>query len=211
MNCYLQVRDRPSEVIAHLEIMKNTESDYYSIRSRVCICPFEQAARLIYLMELSFNGIHRVNLKGEFNVPYGHKTHLKPCDPSRIKEASAALATAELVVGDFKDTVASAGRGDVVYFDPPYTVAHSNNGFVKYNAKIFSWDDQRRLAALARLLSERGCHVIVSNADHESIRALYEGTFTIHLLSRPSRISASAAHRRPVTECVFHTLGPSTC
>ena len=60
-----------------------------------------------------------------------------------------------------------------MYFDPPYTVAHNNNGFVKYNASIFSWDDQQRLASHAALLVERGCKVVVSNADHKSIRALY--------------------------------------
>ncbi len=67
----------------------------------------------------------------------------------------------------------NAKVGDFIYFDPPYTVAHGNNGFLKYNAHIFSWSDQIRLATIARDLAKHGCHVIVSNADHPSILELY--------------------------------------
>lgn len=211
VNCYVQVRDRPDELIELLSSMPNAEANYYAVRSSNPLDPLARAARLVYLMTLSFNGIHRVNLKGAFNVPYGHKAHLPPCDPARVRTASKVLADAELAVADFEDTVESAAAGDLVYFDPPYTVAHSNNGFVKYNAKIFSWDDQRRLAETAIALSERGCHVVVSNADHDSVRVLYAGHFATHLIRRPSRISASAAHRRPVTECVFHNLDRAAC
>lgn len=206
VNCYEQVRDHPDRVIKHLRQMRNTETDYYAIRSMHPTNPFKRAARLIYLTNLSFNGIHRVNLRGEFNVPYGHKRHLDPCDESRIWQTGLALSGTELTIGDFGATVLSAEAGDLVYFDPPYTVAHGNNGFVKYNAKIFSWEDQRRLAQTAAELARRGCKVMVSNADHQSVRVLYEGAFECVVVRRPSRIAASATHRGLVTECVFHNL-----
>jgi len=88
----------------------------------------QKAARLIYLSTLSFNGIHRVNLKGAFNVPYGFKTHLIPCEPNRIQAASEILRRTEIECQDFEVAVADAQKGDVVYLDPPYTTAHSNNG-----------------------------------------------------------------------------------
>jgi DNA adenine methylase len=157
---------------------------------------------MIYLCTLSFNGIYRQNLKGEFNVPYGYKTHLKHYDIDRLREASSQLQRREILYGDFESAVEDAQRGDLVYFDPPYTVAHGNNGFVKYNAKIFSWDDQKRLARTALRLKRLGCHVIVSNADHPSIRELYPG-FEVHEIQRFSVMSASAEFRRPVRECLF--------
>jgi DNA adenine methylase len=158
---------------------------------------------LIYLATLSFNGIHRVNLKGQFNVPYGEKRHLKPCDAARLRRASVTLKNARIESEDFEDAVRTATEGDFIYMDPPYTVAHSNNGFVKYNAKIFTWSDQERLAKVAHELVARGCHVAVSNADHESIHSLYKG-FALTKIERYSVIAASTAFRRPVAECVFH-------
>ena len=202
INCYQQVRDNPECVIQRLLTLKNSESDYYSIRAQRPRALDIRAARLIYLATLSFNGIFRRNRRGDFNVPYGHKTHLDPCDQERVLAASRSLRRARLVCSDFENAVNSAGRGDVVYCDPPYTVAHGANGFLKYNARIFSWDDQVRLAALARRLADRGCRVLVSNANHPSLINLYKG-FNRLVLSRPSTIAANIAHRQETTECLF--------
>jgi DNA adenine methylase len=202
IDCYQQVRDNPEAVIAVLSRLKNTEDDYYAVRDSTPTDDAAKAARLIYLATLSFNGIHRVNLQGQFNVPYGHKKHLQPCDPARIRAASRVLSSARLLCDDFESAVTNAAAGDLVYLDPPYTVAHGNNGFVKYNARIFSWNDQVRLASVARKLARRGCHVIVSNADHPSIQELYPN-FQRKKIIRQSVIAASKKKRRAVTECIF--------
>ncbi len=203
INCYTQVRDHPKEVIRHLRRTKNSEAEYYRIRAAKPHTDIGRAARLIYLATLAFNGIYRLNSSGEFNVPYGHKTHLRVCDNDRIQLASTALSKATLQCCDFELAVEPAGKGDVVYLDPPYTVAHGNNGFVKYNSKIFSWADQERLATTARLLVKRGCTVIISNADHDSISKLYPD-FSMMRVQRPSNISAQTQFRSQITECIFY-------
>ena len=199
VNCYVQVRDHVEQVIEHLKTLKNTEEAYYEVRDHVPHSLTARAARLIYLVTLSFNGIHRLNLNGQFNVPYGHKTQLDPCDQVRLRAVSAALSHAEIVCADFEGATATAKEGDLVYLDPPYTVSHGNNGFLKYNAKIFSWADQIRLSEVAERLASRGCRVVVSNANHSSITALYPG-FEVHLVERVSRIAASSRFRRKITE-----------
>ena len=73
IDCYSEVRDNPEEVIESLQTMVNSEEDYYKIRGQQPGTNAEHAARLIYLVSLSFNGIFRVNLKGDFNVPYGYR------------------------------------------------------------------------------------------------------------------------------------------
>jgi DNA adenine methylase len=203
---YLQVRNRPKAVIRELRKLQNTEEDYYRIRSVRPTSDPRGAARLIYLITLAFNGIYRVNLKGEFNVPYGYKTHLDPCDETRILKASELLKKALIRDQDFEEALADAGKDDVVYLDPPYTVAHGNNGFIKYNAKIFSWQDQVRLSRLARRLAAKGCTVIISNADHGSIRSLYEG-FSVATIERNSVVAASREFRSRIKECVFYSRG----
>lgn len=202
INAYIQVRDNPQELAQVLKSFKNSESDYYAIRAKALRKPVRKAARMLYLARLSFNGIHRVNLRGEFNVPYGYKTHLSPVDEGRLFSISNALRTAVIRSGDFEYTTRDAALGDVVYFDPPYTVAHGLNGFVKYNERIFSWHDQERLAEHAKVLAKRGCRVIISNADHQSIHKLYKG-FRCEVIERPSVIAASSNHRRTITECIF--------
>jgi DNA adenine methylase len=204
INCYLQVRNDPERVIDRLATLRNTPDEYYRIRASTPRSEVGRAARTIYLATLSFNGIHRRNTHGHFNVPYGYKSHLRPCDRPRIRAVSQALRGASLQCTDFEVAVEGARKGDVVYLDPPYTVAHGNNGFLKYNAKIFSWADQLRLAKLAHRLATRGCKVIVSNADHSSILQLYRG-FTMLRISRSSRIAAAVEFRRTTTECLFHS------
>ena len=88
-------------------------------------------------------------------MPYGYKIHLRPCDAERIRAASRSLHKARLRVGDFERVVAEADTGDLIYFDPPYTVAHGNNGFIKYNEVILQWEDQLRLARVATAAAEK--------------------------------------------------------
>jgi DNA adenine methylase len=206
MHAYAQVRDQPDAVIRELRKLQNSEKDYYRIRSSKPRSDAGRAARLIYLITLAFNGIYRVNLRGDFNVPYGYKTHVQPCDEERIQKASQLLKPAAITDGDFEKALREAEQGDLVYLDPPYTVAHGSNGFIKYNAKIFSWEDQIRLSVVAKELVDKGCTVIVSNADHSSIRSLYDG-FTATTLERSSIIAASRDFRSRITECVFHAGG----
>lgn len=202
INFYIVLREQPAALVATLKTLPNSEAHYYKIRQWRPRTDVRRAARFFYLTRLSFNGIHRVNLNGEFNVPYGQKAHLQTYDEDSMFLASAALQEATLMTADFEISTDQAGKGDVVYFDPPYTVAHGLNGFVKYNERIFSWDDQERLAAHARALVSKGCRVLVSNADHPSVRRLYDG-FNCHVIERFSVMSANRDHRRQISECLF--------
>lgn len=202
LNCYKQVRDDPECVIAAFQKLKKNETEFYRIRKSVPKDRAAAAARFIYLMNYSFNGIYRVNSSGEFNVPYGGKKK-KSFDVERIRNVSKAFAKVEFVHDDFEKAAEGAKRGDLVYFDPPYTVAHGNNGFVQYNEKIFSWEDQERLESFARKLAERGCHVIVSNAEHPSLFDLYS-KFERKIVQRHSGIGAQPDCRKRISEYVFY-------
>ncbi len=202
IECYQQLRDNPRSLALRIASMHNSEGEYYRVRASTPRSPLGRAARFIYLTSLSFNGIYRQNLKGEFNVPYGQKTAKVLPSLAQIERISLTLQDAELVCCDFESATADAEKGDTVYFDPPYTVAHNNNGFVKYNASMFSWDDQKRLASQAKMLSRRGCKVVISNADHDSLRQLYP-TFDVKVIRRLSVIAAASQYRIPVTECLF--------
>lgn len=198
-------KDAPDKLITKLKLLKNNEETYYAVRASQPRSDSGKAARFIYLCTLSFNGIYRVNQAGKFNVPYGYKAHIDPCDADLIAAISRKLSNCELLCSDFETVARRARNGDCVYFDPPYTVAHGNNGFLKYNEKIFSWKDQERLERVARELASRGVKVVISNADHPSLRELYTA-FNVTTVERWSVISGSAEGRKNITECIF-TLG----
>lgn len=199
VDTYKQVQINPSGVIVRLRRMRRSERSFYRIRNQSPTGPAAAAARLIYLNRNCWNGLYRVNSSGQFNVPYGRYHNPRICDVKNLLAVSCALSKARLVVGDFEDTVASARKGDLVYLDPPYRTIEPKNGFLKYNATIFSWEDQLRLARVFRHLDRRGCHVILTNANHTAIRNLYRD-FTERTVERMSLIAANSEKRRPVSE-----------
>lgn len=204
VDVFRTVRDDVDAVIAALRPMKYDEATYYSVRASKPRKAATRAARFIYLNKTCFNGLYRVNTKGEFNVPFGRHTNVLVCDELQLLAASEALAVTDLSVADFGLTARRAREGDLMYFDPPYTTAHTNNGFIEYNQRVFSWEDQRRLARVALGLVERGVLVAISNADHPSITALYESDrFLINRIQRPSTMAGNSKHRFVATELLI--------
>jgi DNA adenine methylase len=202
INAYVQIRDNVEDVVDRLKGMRNTEATYYQVRDRKPRTALTKAARFIYLMQLSFNGIYRENLQGEFNVPYGYKTRLMVCNEERLRAASLALEGAECEAQTYRATMESLRENDLVYVDPPFTVSHNDNGFIKYNRTLFSWDDQKDLATACERARRKGSLMIVSNADHHEIRTLYPA-FEYHQLKRFCPISGSTGGRRRVTEALL--------
>lgn len=201
IECYEVVRDQPDELVRLLRMHQTMHSrtHYYHMRSTMPLYRTERAARFLYLNRTCFNGLYRVNLKGEFNVPIGTKTAvLLPTDD--FLAASESLRNVTLRANDFEPTLDQCGEGDFVYLDPPYTANHNNNGFLKYNEKIFSWSDQVRLKAAASAAADRGARVVVSNAAHASVIELYRGHAEIIIVSRLSVLAADRSKRGEVQE-----------
>ena len=108
----------------------------------------------------------------------------------------------KILNSDFEELISNARKNDFIYTDPPYTVKHNLNNFIKYNDNLFSWDDQIRLRDCLVEAGKRGAKFIVTNADHESIRDLYS-KFTIMSVSRPSTMAASSKKRGATSELII--------
>jgi DNA adenine methylase len=202
---YRAVRDHVDDVIEYLRPLRRDSDVYYTIRASRPDSLAERGGRFIYLNRTCWNGLYRVNLNGDFNVPLGRpKRGLVICDEDRLRAASEALQGTVIKRRDFGRIEQHARSGDLVYCDPPYTVAHGNNGFIEYNARVFDWHDQRRLARLAMKLVERSVGIVVSNADHPAVAALYpDSHFTRHTIPRWSTIASSPAKRFQTAEALF--------
>lgn len=203
---YRQVREYPTEVSVLLESYVNSEASYYALRGAIPEEPLERAARFIFLNHTSYNGIYRVNLRGDYNVPYGARKSINLPTEQHLRQISARLKGATLTSSDFQTAVDSAAEGDLVFLDPPYTVAHNNNGFVKYNQKLFSFADQERLCDSLKRVADKGAFFILTNAAHESIEQLFGGIGRRLTISRGNSIGGSKAARGRAEEYLFTNI-----
>jgi len=200
---YRGIRNQPSQVARFLEshaVSHNTEY-YYRIRDEEPRLIAERAARILYLNRACFNGIYRVNRQGKFNVPIGTRQNILRNDD--FNKLSRVLGQSTIKLSDFEPIIEDARKGDFVFVDPPYTVKHNSNGFIKYNEILFSWDDQRRLHDCLVKARSRGVSILMTNANHYSVRELYKKGFTQTVVSRFSSIAASSGDRDRYEELVI--------
>lgn len=207
MTTYRAVTRSVDEIIAGLERLPVEHETFHRLRTWRPRSDIDIAVRMIYLNRTAFNGLYRVNRRGEFNVPFGCKPETRPVYPETLRKSALALAGAELLGGDFRAILKGCRAGDFVYLDPPYTVRHNQNGFNRYNERLFSWDDQQDLASEAIRVAGLGATVFISNADHQSVRELYPAhQFETTQLSRVSRMAASPTYRGGTTEILIRSL-----
>jgi DNA adenine methylase len=206
ISTYLSLKKSPHQIIKELKQYRNTEEFYYSIREKQFTNPFASAARFIFLNQTSFNGIYRVNLKGIYNVPYGHRTkHF--LDENALITVSQRLKNADLFCDDFEIVKKNIKKNDLVFLDPPYVVAHNGNGFIKYNQKLFSLNDQYRLSSLIDHIKSKGAYYILTNAAHHKIMEIFSKDDRAIEFARASLIGGLNAQRGQTSEYVFTNVG----
>ncbi|MCY4379407.1 MAG: Dam family site-specific DNA-(adenine-N6)-methyltransferase [Candidatus Dadabacteria bacterium] len=203
INLYEIVRDYPHKIRKKIEKhqLLHSKEHYYKVRSMEPKCMIERAVRFLYLNRTCWNGLYRVNRKGHFNVPVGTKQKVV-FDYDDFVTMSKRLKNIGLRCSDFEDVIDEAKENDFIFVDPPYTVKHNFNGFIQYNEKIFSWQDQERLHGALERAANRGCFIIVTNADCESVRDLYKNA-NYRQVSRKSVIAGVGHKRGIVTEAIF--------
>lgn len=202
VDTYNAIKHCPDSVIGLLKEMDNTKEDYYKIREENPETLEAIAARFIYLNQTSYNGLYRVNKKGEYNVPYGYRNNWN-YDFEKLNRISGKLQSAEIACGDFSLFESDIKENDLVFLDPPYTVSHNQNGFIKYNQKLFSLDDQYRLRDFINSIAEKQAYYILTNAAHEKILEIFSRGDTVFSLDRNSLIGGKNASRSKVSEFVF--------
>lgn len=168
--------------------------------------PVERAARTIFLNRTCYNGLYRLNRRGQFNAPFGYYKNPLICDPDNLRAASRALADVELSSGDFGDVLGRAEPGDLVYFDPPYVPVSATASFTHYTGQTFGEEEQRRLAELFFTLAERGVHVMLSNSRTPLAEELYVGQAASHDVVLASRkINCDGFKRGHVEELIVYS------
>ncbi|MXY15576.1 MAG: Dam family site-specific DNA-(adenine-N6)-methyltransferase [Acidobacteria bacterium] len=226
IGCWLQVRDAPDAVIDRLRTLESGHGDdpaghYYRIRDEQfnparrdimhgpgAYTP-DLAAMLIYLNRTGYNGLFRLNSKGMFNVPRGRYVKPRICDADNLGRVAAKLSdlAAAIDYQPYRQVLHSAGRGDFIYFDPPYAPLSATARFTSYTAGGFTGADQQQLQQVVVELAERGCHVLLSNSTAPEVAELYDENrealrvgIRAHKVAARRAINSAAARRGAIME-----------
>lgn len=207
INTYRMIQNDVEKLIAELEKYKNEKEFYYKIRNLDRTQEFEKlsnverAARLIYLNKTCFNGLFRVNRRGQFNVPFGKYKHPNIVNADVLRAVHEYLITNEISIlnVDFGQAVEQAEAGDFIYFDPPYDPLSETANFTDYSLHGFTRDDQIRLRDLFVKLDKRGCYVLLSNSATPFIKELY-ADFHVEIVEANRTINSDAAKRGKIAE-----------
>ncbi len=199
---YQAVRDNIDDVIALIMQYGIGEDSYYYIRGIKTTDPIERAAQFIYLNQMSYNGIYRVNSAGEYNVPWGKRTKYH-FDYENLRNVSKYLRCVNIQSMDFGECIKRVRKNALVFLDPPYTHSKIENGFIQYNQKTFTLEDQKRLSEMIDKIKSRGAYYILTNADHEVIRNVFDKGDRIIPITRSSGIGGKNAQRGQYEECIF--------
>ena len=210
VNAYKQVQTNPDGLISCLKQHRYEETYYYQIRNLdrdstqfALLNDTERAARLLYLNRAGFNGMYRVNSKGQFNVPFGRYSKPNIVNEDGIRQAHHILQNATIKSAPFDAVLADAKAGDFVYLDPPYLPLSATSHFTRYAKDDFDYADQQKLAHVCQSLHERQVRFVVSNSYHADIKALYKGFSFVEIKARRS-INSKADGRAPISEILIY-------
>lgn len=210
VNLYTVIKESPQALLetATRHKNQNSEDHFYKVREQdrdrgtyAKLTPVERAARIMYLNKTCYNGLFRVNSRGEFNVPYGKYANPTIAERAIINAVSNYLNAADVRITnhDFEVAVAQAKKGDFVYFDPPYDPVSDTASFTGYHFDSFGKAEQKRLRDVYKTLSDRGCKVMLSNSATDFIRELY-ADYRIVEVEALRAINSVAAGRGKVSE-----------
>ncbi|MFK7780359.1 MAG: DNA adenine methylase [Candidatus Gracilibacteria bacterium] len=213
INTYNVVKLNPNELIENLEIYKKQHSKefYYKVRELdrkkdfQNLSEVERATRFIYLNKTCFNGLYRVNKKGQFNTPIGSYKNPNIADRDTIFSASEALQNAIIVNKSFHNVTDNANKHDLIYFDPPYYPLTQTANFTAYDENIFLDDKQKELFDVFEKLHKKECFVLHSNSDTSFIKELYQ-KYKVHLVQANRFINSKSSGRGKINEVLIRNL-----
>lgn len=205
INLYQVVRDNVDELITNLQKHDISKEYFMEIRNIDRTEEYQnwsdikKASRFIYLNRTCFNGMYRVNSKGEFNVPFGHYKNPRILDENNLINCSHLLQRTEIKQADFSEILKKVKKGDFVYFDPPYVPLSETSSFTSYTKDGFDIDMQFKLRDVCDELDCMGVKFLLSNSDTKLVNELYEN-YNIKKVFASRQINANADGRGKITE-----------
>ena len=200
----------------YLPLDTNARKEYFNIKRKTFnsrkISDIETAALFIFLNRTCFNGLYRVNSKGEFNVPHGKYANPRICDRENLLAASKVLQKVEILCGDFAQTEQYAGPDTIFYFDPPYKPITETSSFTSYAKDGFNDEEQIRLRDFCTRIARHNSQFVASNSDpkeedkKETFFDVIYQQFTIKRVSAARMINSNPNGRGAISEIMISNV-----
>jgi len=206
----LEQKYLPLEKKAREELYYEKRERYNKIKSIRTPNKVELSSLFIFLNRICFNGLHRVNSKGEFNVPHGTYKNPRICDTDNIKNISSSLKNVEIACGDYRKSSSFIDENTFVYFDPPYRPINQTSYFTAYSENQFNDDEQKTLADYVKTIADVGAKTMVSNSDPKNYSdddffdVIYSG-FIIERVSASRFINSDIKKRGKINELLIRS------
>jgi DNA adenine methylase len=207
---YITIRDKVEQLIESLEKHSGKYSAdqreyYYSVRESAPKNQIEKVSRLLFLNKTCFNGLYRVNSKGQFNVPLGRYTNPSIVNKENLISVSKILQSKNIAIGcqDFAAILDEAKKDDFVYFDPPYQPVSKTANFTSYTKCEFTYKDLERLADLCQKLDKKDCKVLLSNSNTKEVKKLFSSKWKIVEIAANRAINSNSKKRTGHSELLI--------
>lgn len=207
---YITIRDKVDQLVDSLEKHSNRyfadqREYYYSVRESAPKSQIEKVSRLLFLNKTCFNGLYRVNSKGQFNVPLGKYTNPSIVNKENLLAVSKILQSKSIAIRcqDFEAILDDAKKDDFVYFDPPYQPVSKTANFTSYTKCEFTYDDLQRLARLCQRLDKKECKVLLSNSNTKEVKRLFSSKWKVAEISANRAINSDSKKRTGHTELLI--------
>jgi len=223
INCYRCIKEDVGQLISKLKTLQREYNDldlggrgdlFSTVRMRYNRTvlngkhDYNKAADFIFLNKTCFNGLYRVNSKGEFNVPFGKYKTPNICDEDNLISIHKLLQKVIILSGDYNKCGEYACGNTFIYFDPPYRPITATQSFVGYSQNGFNDENQKELASVVKEMSARGCNILLSNSDPKNADIndnffdnLYSDFYISRIMARRI-INCQADKRGNITEII---------
>ena len=214
INCYNVIKNNVEELIRELAVKEkefkkladedrqayfyNVRKEYNSYRINENELRVKRATEFIFLNRTCFNGLYRVNKKGEFNVPCGKYKNPTICDANNLRNLAFLIRKVNFQYGDYTESEKNIDNNTFVYFDPPYRPLSITSGFTSYTKEDFNDKNQKELASFFKKLDKTDAKLMLSNSnpkntnkDDNFFENIYKG-FNINEISAKRMINSNA-------------------
>lgn len=206
INTYKIIKQDVLNLIKSLRLHQYEKNYYYRIRNLdrdpkkyMKLSEIDKASRLIYLNKSGYNGLYRVNSKGQFNVPFGRHKNPNICDEKNLRAVNKSLKGVKIIHNSFEICLNFAEKDDFIYLDPPYYPISDTALFTSYTKQDFGRESQLKLFEVFKKLNKKGCKLLLSNSYCKFILNLYKD-FKITILKAKRAINCNSSKRGIVNE-----------
>ncbi len=204
---YQVIKNEVEALISRLKLHEIEKEYFFALRDLNPheLSSLEVASRFIYLNRTCFNGLYRVNKKGEFNVSFGSYKNPNVCDETNLRKVASVLKSAKIEHSDYNSILIQAQKKDFIYLDPPYDPINNTSKFTSYTNSKFGQEEQIQLSETIEILHKRGCFVMLSNSNTDFIKNLYADLqgFKIHEVFANRAVNSNPEKRGKVSEVVI--------